>query len=91
MPAKNTDNNKPNNQIKVYISNTDEVLFNDNALDFSSLNDLGEFSIIPMHTNFRSIIYKKMTITKTDGSKETFNFNKGVLSFADNSLEVYIV
>ena len=77
--------------IEVYISNQNEILYNGKAKAFNSENSLGKFSIIPKHTNFRSIIYKKMSVIPLIGDKKNFIFTKGVLSFSENKLEVYIV
>jgi len=77
--------------INIYLSNPDQVLFNEKAIGFTSFNEQGEFSIISHHTNFRSVISKNITITTTSGEKKVFKINKGVLSFSNDNLEVYVV
>jgi len=77
--------------INVYISNPNEILYKGRAKAFYSHNSLGDFSIIPQHTNFRSIVYKEMSVIPITGDKKRFEFTKGVLSFSENELEVYIV
>ena len=77
--------------IDIYLSNPDQVLYKGNAMGFSSFNEAGEFSVIAKHTNFRSLIKDKIIIYINNNEKKEFKITKGVLSFSNNSLEVYVV
>ncbi len=78
------------NTIDVYISNPDHVLFKGKAMGFSSYNEAGEFSIISNHTNFRSLVKNKITIYVDKNTKKELVIETGVLSYSNNSLEVYV-
>ena len=77
--------------IDVYLSNPDQVLYQGKATGFSSFNKDGEFSIISKHTNFRSLIENKILIYINNKETKEFKITKGVVSFANNSLEAYVV
>jgi|GEM_PF-4783376 len=82
---------KTEEQIHIYLSNPDQVLFNGNAMGFSSFNESGEFSVISKHTNFRSLIKNKIIIYIDGNQKKEFKISKGVLSFSRNKVEAYVV
>ncbi len=85
--------NKPLNikeTIDVYLSNPDEVLYKGKAIGFSSYNEVGEFSVIAKHTNFRSLIKNKITIYIDANNKKDFKIGNGVLSYSKNFLQAYV-
>ncbi len=72
------------------IRDREKVLFQGDAKALTSLNDRGEFDILPEHTNFISIIREKLTVHKTDGSDENFRIEHGVVKVFANSVAVYL-
>jgi F0F1-type ATP synthase epsilon subunit len=60
------------------------------AVAISSLNKVGKFDILPEHTNFISLIYKKMTIHLLGKQKIDYEFKRGVLEVSDNLIKVFL-
>ena len=60
------------------------------AVAVSSLNKIGKFDILPKHTNFISLIYKKLTIHLADKQKIDYEFKRGVLEVSDNLVKVFL-
>ncbi len=56
----------------------------------SSYNQMGRFDILPEHTNFVSMISKRLILHKADGKKEELNVEKGVIMVEQNRVQVFI-
>lgn len=60
------------------------------AVAISSTNPVGRFDILPEHTNFISLIFKRLTIHLEDKKKIDYEFNRGVLEVSDNVAKVFL-
>lgn len=56
----------------------------------SSQNRLGNFDILPEHTNFITLIFGSLTIHTTDKKKLTYQFERGVLEVSENRVNVFL-
>ena len=56
----------------------------------SSQNRLGNFDILPEHTNFITLIFNSLTIHTTDKKKLTYQFERGVLEVSENRVNVFL-
>lgn len=56
----------------------------------SSFNQVGAFDILPQHTNFVSMITKKIILHRFDGKTEEINLDKGMLKAEVNRVQVFI-
>lgn len=56
----------------------------------SSFNQMGPFDILPEHSNFVSMITKKLVLHRVDGRNEEINLSKGVIMVEKNRVQVFI-
>jgi len=67
-----------------------EIFFEGEAKSVSSYNELGEFDILPRHTNFITLISKNLTIIKPDNEKLNYQFERGVLEVNKNKVNIFL-
>lgn len=67
-----------------------EIFFEGGAKSVSSYNELGEFDILPRHTNFITLISKNLTIIKPDNEKLSYQFERGVLEVSKNKINIFL-
>lgn len=74
----------------VHMSSPEKVFFEGEAEAVTSINDKGEFDLLPLHENFICIIKKKAIIHYKIGSeKKEFELDSGVIKIQKN--RVYIL
>ena len=64
--------------------------FEGKAISVSSQNQLGDFDILPQHTNFITLIYNYLTIVTPKKEIIKYNFKRGVLRVRKNKVEVFL-
>lgn len=77
-------------KIKLIVQSPDETLFEGEAYAVSSINQKGEFDILPGHTNFVSLITDILVIHISETESKDYPITTGLLKVADNSVEVYL-
>ena len=60
------------------------------AAAVSSINKIGKFDVLPEHTNFISLISKKITVLLLDKKKVEYEFRRGVIEVSDNLVKVFL-
>jgi F-type H+-transporting ATPase subunit epsilon len=76
--------------LNVHISSPEKIMFEGQVEAVTSVNDKGEFDLLPLHENFICIIKKKAVIHyKIGGEKKEFAMASGVLKIQKN--KVYIL
>ncbi|MCH7541595.1 hypothetical protein IH981_02325, partial [Patescibacteria group bacterium] len=60
------------------------------AAAISSLNKLGKFDVLPEHTNFISLISKRLTLQLIDKKTINYEFRRGVIEVSDNLVKVFL-
>lgn len=68
----------------------EKEFFRGEAEAVSSKNRLGEFDILPEHTNFITLIFSNLTIHTPDKRKITYQFERGVLEVSENKVNVFL-
>lgn len=76
--------------LRVTVRDRAGALFEGEAEAVSSHNDKGPFDILPLHTNFISIIHKGVVLHLKDKVVKDLSFETGVLKVAENKVEVYL-
>jgi F0F1-type ATP synthase epsilon subunit len=71
------------------IKNRDKVVFEGNVNTVSSYNKVGLFNILKDHSNFISIIEKKILINQ-GGATQEIDINNGLIKVRDNKIWIYI-
>jgi len=67
-----------------------KVGYRGQAIALSSINKMGKFDILSEHTNFISLIVKKLVIHTPEKKKIEYEFNRGVLEVTDNLVKVFL-
>lgn len=78
------------NTISVTVRNRQGILFDGEAKSVSSANKVGPFDILPGHTNFVSMINKKLTVRASDGRVINLTLDKGVIWVEENKVKVFV-
>lgn len=76
--------------LTVSIMNSEQVLYAGEVTAISSYNDLGLFDILPLHTNFITLIKDAVIIKELTGAKKEIKIAKGVLRAKANQVEVFL-
>ena len=76
--------------IKVDIRNRKEQFFQGEAKTVSSLNDTGEFDVLPQHANFVTLIRGYVIIDKGMPTEKKFEVDNGVLAAKTGAVDVYL-
>lgn len=78
-------------EVKVFCSPIiEEEPFQGRAEVVSSQNKLGNFDILPEHTNFITLIFKNLTIQSEDKKNFGYQFEKGVLEVSENKVNIFL-
>ena len=78
------------NKLNVFIRNKDRDIFSGRADTVTSLNDKGEFDILPYHANFISLINNYIYLNKGTEKEQKTLINKGVLRVKENKVDVFL-
>lgn len=66
------------------------VVFEGEALSFSSKNSVGNFDILPQHANFITIVEDQQAVVRRPGGQEShFHFSTAVISTRNNQVNIY--
>lgn len=77
--------------IRVKARSREAVIFEDDAVSVTSINDKGKFDVLPNHANFISIVKDYIIIRKQDGRDQKIEL-KGptVLKVWKNNVDIYL-
>ncbi len=64
--------------------------FNGKVHSITAFNDKGELDILPMHTNFVSIVKGYVIVDKSLSTEQKFEYDSGVLSVQDGKIDLYV-
>lgn len=79
-----------NNTLHVILRDRDKVIINSDVQTISGVNEKGIFDILPLHSNFITLIEQHIILTRTDGTKEEVVVNNGILRVIENRVEIYL-
>ncbi len=77
-------------ELKVTIISADDNVFNGTVYMITSVNKDGEFDILPLHTNFITLIKDKIILHKTNGEKQEITITNGVLKVVENKIDIIL-
>jgi len=80
-----------NNYIQVKIHTPEGIYLETECVEISSRNILGEFNILPFHTNYITNINDNLKIITKEGVISEIPVQMGVLRFEENIVDVYLV
>ena len=76
--------------INLSIKSKDANLFTGDVLGVTAYNDLGIFDVLPMHSNFISLIHDKVITHTQEASKEFKVGDNAVMKVQDGKIDVYL-
>lgn len=76
--------------LNVSVRSRKKTYFKGGALSVTSLNDEGEFDILPEHANFISLIRSYIVIDKGLKSEQKFVISNGISRVKENKVEVFL-
>lgn len=77
-------------KIHLYVRDREQLLFDEDVLSVTSVNVKGVFDVLPVHTNFISLIKNYLTIREVDGRIKGIKFSNAVMRVHQNNIEVYV-
>lgn len=76
--------------LDVTIRDRTGLLFEGKVSGITSFNDKGEFDILPLHTNFISLIKKEIILHLGGSDTQSISVEQGVMSVKNDQAEVYL-
>ena len=91
-PQSNTKelNTKIKETIRVDIRSRKEKFFQGDAKSVTSLNETGEFDVLPQHANFVTLIRGFVVVDKGLPTEKRIELDNGVLAAKTDSVDVYL-
>ncbi len=74
----------------VTVRDRNGIVFDGEVRALSAYNAKGLFDILPVHSNFISVLRQKLILHKVDGSKQEMNLESGVVRALLNKVVVYV-
>lgn len=78
------------NSLDVTIISPEEVLFEGKAQSVSCHNPKGSFDVLYEHTNFMSMIDKKITIIDPNGGSREFPIEQALIQVKNNDVTILV-
>ena len=79
-----------NNLLKVQVRSRQGLVFEGDLFAVSSYNSAGLFDVLPQHTNFISLIKRKVTLRRGDGRTDEIALENGVIMVENNRVVVFL-
>lgn len=76
--------------INVTVRDKDKIVFEEEVVAVTSINEKGIFDVLPEHENFISIIKEFVIIHRKNEQKEHIKIERGVLKVKENKIEIYL-
>ena len=76
--------------LSVVVRKKNGIVFSGNAKSVTSYNLLGTFDILPQHTNFVSVISKKLEVVTSDNTLMKISFDRGVMRVKKDRVEIFL-
>lgn len=87
----NIQNSNTKLSINVTVRSREKVVFEGEAIAFTSVNQKGIFDVLAQHENFISIIKDVLVVHREKDKKEEFKVERGVIKVRENKVHVYLV
>ncbi len=75
--------------IHVIIKDKNGIILEEDAYALSSYNEIGIFDVLPLHTNFISLVKEKLTLHKERENKD-MEIGFGLLKVFQNKVHIYL-
>ena len=79
-----------NSTLKVYVRSKKQTIFEGNAKSISSQNDGGFFDILPMHTNYVTLVKNFVLVDKGLSSEKHIKLDSGIITVVADTVKVFV-
>lgn len=79
-----------NSEISVTIYGLESIVYQGKVKALTSVNEKGKFDILPLHSNFISIVKDSLILHERQGTKKEFKLQRGVLKLANNQISIFL-
>lgn len=79
-----------NKSLSITIFGPDKVLYQGNIKALTSVNDAGRFDVLPLHSNFISIIRDFLILHESDNKNKEMKFREGVLKVFGDDISIFL-
>lgn len=76
--------------LTLQVRTPEKVIYEGNARAVTSVNERGIFDVLPAHQNFITLIREKLSILDTQGEKQDFPVQGGVMKVYENSVSIFL-
>lgn len=76
--------------LDVDIKSRKKEYYRGQATTLTSINDTGEFDVLPYHANFITLIRNYIILNERRSDEQRIEIDTGVLSVQDNEVKVYL-
>jgi F0F1-type ATP synthase epsilon subunit len=76
--------------LQVQVRSRQGLVFEGDLYAVSSYNTAGLFDVLPQHTNFISMIQKKVILRQMDGRTDEIGVENGVMMVENNRVMVFL-
>ena len=80
----------PSQILDVSIRSRKKSFFVGQSPSVTSLNDRGEFDVLPQHANFISLVRNYIILAKGTKSEQKFVISMGILKVKENQVEIFL-
>ncbi len=77
-------------KLHVFVMTGDSVVYNDTATSVSSRNERGRFDILPLHTNFISVVKDFILIQINEQDKKQIDIKNGIMRVYENNVQIFV-
>ncbi|MBI4079117.1 MAG: hypothetical protein HY429_02355 [Candidatus Levybacteria bacterium] len=74
----------------VNIKSPEEIFFQGEADAISSVNEAGNFDVLPLHTNFISLIQKTLVIYQQGQKLKEMQIEAGIIKVTNNNVNIFL-
>ncbi len=77
-------------ELSVTVYGLENIVYEGKVKSLTSFNEKGLFDVLPLHTNFISIIKDSLILHERSGSDKTFKLKNGVLKIVANEVSIFL-
>jgi len=77
-------------EINVTIFDLESIVYQGKIKALTSINEKGKFDILPMHSNFISIVKDYLILHEREGKTKEFKLKRGVLRVVNNEISIFL-
>jgi F0F1-type ATP synthase epsilon subunit len=81
---------KTKESLMVEVRSRQGLVFEGELAAVTSYNTVGQFDVLPRHSNFISMINKRVILRRHDGRTDEINLENGVMMVEENTVHIFL-